>query len=69
MLAKSSKGEVNGPTSAVLIPCLAANPHLLSLSDGWSSGWQSSNPTCGYPAVLGYLGEEVNIAFMGLTSF
>jgi len=36
------------------MPCLAAHPHLFSLSGGWSPGWQTSNPTCGYPAVHGF---------------
>jgi len=53
------------PTFKILMPFLAAHPHLLSLSGGWSPGWRSNNPTCGYPAVHGYLGEEVNICFIG----
>jgi hypothetical protein len=51
------------------MPCLAANPHLFGHCSGWLLRWQSSNPTCGYPAVHGFLGERLNIAFMGNTSF
>jgi hypothetical protein len=51
------------PASGTLAPCHAALPHLFGLSGGRSPGWRTNSPACGYPAVRGYLGEEVNIAF------
>lgn len=51
------KAEGVRPTSDALLPCLGAIPQHFSLSDGWSSGWKTNNPACGYPhCSMGRLG-------------
>ena len=51
------KAEGVRPTSDALLPCLTAIPQHFSLSDGWSSGWKTNNPACGYPRCsMGCLG-------------
>jgi len=51
------KAEGVRPTSDAILPCLTAIPQHFSLSDGWSSGWKTNNPACGYPRCsMGCLG-------------
>jgi hypothetical protein len=65
----SPSGRMSDPPLTSSITCLAAIPHLLRLSGGWSPGWYPNSPACGYPrCAMGCLGMRVNIAFMGITS-